>query len=185
MTRSTKSAQGRIFSAASLFKSCVRYGTGDFSNLLVLAWTGLYWGLSALVCTFVFTSCFENHLECSGCFVAFLAKLSESTILLLSSLSSFVLMTCCSLCPGQFHRSNSGRPPRHCSWLHQHHPLAAGGPLLPPVHVLSNSPFLSNHSHTFSPIVNMLQVWAAVGLAADLVVLGLSCRRSQEYTRLS
>ena len=70
MTRSTKSAQGRIFSAASLFKSCVRYGTGDFSNLLVLAWTGLYWGLSALVFTFVFTSCFENHLECSGCFVA-------------------------------------------------------------------------------------------------------------------
>ena len=91
MTRSTKGAQGRIFSAASLFKSCVRYGTGDFSNLLVLAWTGLYVGLSALVCTFVFTSCFENHLECSGCFVAFLAKLSDSAILLLSSFSSLVM----------------------------------------------------------------------------------------------
>ena len=91
MTRSTRSAQGRIFLAASIFKSCVRYGTGDFSNLFVLAWTGLYGGLNALVCTFVLASCFENHLECSGCIEAFLAKLSDSAILLLSSLSSLVM----------------------------------------------------------------------------------------------
>ena len=55
---------------------------GDFSSLFVLAWTGLYEGLTDLVCMFVSTSCFENHLDCSGCFAAFLAKLSESVILL-------------------------------------------------------------------------------------------------------
>ena len=85
------------------------------------------------------------------------------------------MMTCCSLCPGQFHRSNSGRPPRHCSWLHQHHPLAAGGPLLPPVHVLSNSPFLSNHSHTFSPIVNMFHV---AGVGSGRAGSRLGCSRA-------
>jgi len=38
----------------------------------------------------------------------------------------------------------------------------------------------------FTNTTPLLQVWAVVGLAADLVVLGLSCRQSsQEYTRLT
>jgi len=36
----------------------------------------------------------------------------------------------------------------------------------------------------FTNTTPLLQVWAVLGLVADLVVLGLSCRKSQEYTRL-
>ena len=76
---------------ASLFRSPVRYGMGDFMSLLVLALAGLEVGFDALVFIFMLSCCcLQNQLLCSGCFADFLAKESERLVCLISSLCRFV-----------------------------------------------------------------------------------------------
>ena len=70
---------------ASLLRSPVRYGMGDFMSLWVLALAGLKVGLGALVFIFMSSCCLQNQLLCSGCFADFLAKESDRVVRLIAS----------------------------------------------------------------------------------------------------
>ena len=71
---------------ASLLRSPVRYGMGDFMSLWVLALAGLKVGFEALVFIFMLSCCcLQNQLLCSGCFADFLAKESDRVVRLISS----------------------------------------------------------------------------------------------------